>query len=590
MNINILTLLKAGLIDDLDHHFSRFIVQKEKRTLSGAELTVIEIGCALISRQISKGNICLSEKDLEILKGEAGILGDGFPSWEEMCRIFIGAQWCTDGTEPKPVVFDGERFYLYRYWNYENRLASAIMKMSVEKNLFSQRYGDASEMAENMFKNSSSGILQLKAVQGVFRNRFNVITGGPGTGKTTVIAKIISILWKLFPDSVVKLAAPTGKAAARINESISGAVEQMQGAIDPEVSEKLKKLSGSSIHRLLGWTSKPGVFRHSIDNPIEADLLIVDEASMVDLALMSLLLEAVKPDASIVLLGDKDQLTSVEAGNVLGDIFYAASLGYINSSTVTEFTESYRFKKGTGIGELANVVNTGISEEKMTDILKNTGIGSVDHIDPEDNHFVEKMSSIIVEKYSDIFLRDDNEKVFDRFEKFRILCATRKGKTGVEEINRFAEKVLKKRDLIPENDIWYHGRPVMVLENDYNLELYNGDCGLILESDGEKRAVFRGGQTGFRTFPVSVLPQIETVYAMTVHKSQGSEYDSVMIIFPDRDTPVLTKELVYTAVTRAKKQITIISEMKLFLLAASRSGVRSSGLVSSFKHYGKKTV
>lgn len=580
-------LLKSGLIDDLDYHFSGFITKKEKRTLSSDELNAIEVGTALISRQVSRGNICLSKKDLELLKVEFGIYGEFFPSWDEMCAVFTNSDWCSTKNELKPVVFDGERFYLYRYWNYENRLASAIVKMASEKSLFIEKFYEAESLAENIFGESVSKELQVKATQGVFKNRFTVITGGPGTGKTTVIAKIISILWKLFPEASVQLAAPTGKAAARINEAMSRSVGQMGDMLDTVTSDKLKKLNGSSIHRLLGWTSKPGVFRHNKENPIEADLLIVDEASMVDLALMSLLLDAVKPEASIVLLGDKDQLTSVEAGNVLGDIFIAASNGFINSSVVTEFTESFRFKSGTGIGELAKAVNANISEEKLDLLLKNFGNDTIKFIDSSEKNCFEFIESSVVENFADIFKKSSLEKVFEILDKFRILCASRKGRFGVEEINGFCEKVLRNIDLIKRDDIWYHGRPIMVLENDYDLELFNGDCGLILENEGRKKAVFRDSDSGFKTFPISVLPQVETVYAMTIHKSQGSEYENVMIILPDSDMPILTKELIYTAITRAKKRVTLICDKKLFCLAAFRSAVRSSGLVSAIKHYEK---
>lgn len=583
MDINILTLRKAGIIDDLDIHFSGFIMRKEKRDLKASELHVVEIGTALISRQISGGNICLCEKDLDTIKTGSGPAGEFLPLWSEMCAVFKDAPWCSDGSTVKPVVFDGERFYLYRYWSYESRLASIVKRMSLEEGRFNSKRNEASEIASVMFKGSASRDLQMQAVHGVFSRRFNVITGGPGTGKTTVIARIISIIWKLFPDAVIKLAAPTGKAAARINEALSFSSQQMEDKVDADILKKLNGLSGSSIHRLLGWTSKPGIFRHNSNEPLDADILIVDEASMVDLAIISLLLEALKSDASVVLLGDKDQLASVEAGNVLGDVFRAAAEGYIEQNTVTEFFESYRFQKGTGIGELSTAVHSGLSLQLLEKIaaLYSSEVKLFTTLN-------EKAVEKVVEWYSDVLQGSDYDKSFDAFEKFRMLCATRNGISGVEEVNRHIEKVLVSRKVVRADGPWYHGRPVMVLENNYDLELYNGDCGLIFDTPGGRKAFFRKGKGVFRTFPVSVLPKVETVYAMTVHKSQGSEFDSVMIVFPQKDVPLLTKELLYTAVTRAKTQITLIAEPELLCMASGRSAVRSSGLVSALKHKVKQ--
>lgn len=583
MDVNILTLYKAGIIDDLDLHFSRFILQKEKRDLTASGLHVIEIATALISRSIAAGNICLSEKDLEAVKAECGPSGEFLPSWSDICTLFKDAPWCSDGKLVRPVVFDGERFYLYRYWNYESKLAGMVKMMSSQPGMFNSKADEAADLASGMFRDSASYGLQMKAVTGVFSRRFNVITGGPGTGKTTVIARIISIIWKLFPGTVVRLAAPTGKAAARINEALSSSAQQMKDIVDADILEKLNGLSGSSIHRLLGWMSGKTVFRHNSDEPLDADILIVDEASMVDLAMMSLLLEAVKPGASVILIGDKDQLASVEAGNVLGDIFRAASEGYIERDAVTEFIESYRFRKGTGIGELAMSIREGLPAERLEAIAADHG-SEVRYL----SSINEKAAKKIVKWYENVMQCSDRDEAFDAFEKFRILCATRNGRNGVEEVNRYVEKMLGIKGIIKEDGVWYGGRPVMVLENNYELELYNGDCGLIFDVSGEKRAFFRRGKGVFRTFPVAVLPKVETVYAMTVHKSQGSEYDSVMIVFPQKDVPLLTKELLYTAVTRAKTEITLIAGIELLLTASGRSAVRSSGLVSALKRMEEK--
>lgn len=588
MNYNLATLLKLNLIEDIDYHFSRFILRKDERILSKQDLDTIEFGTALISRQISKGNICLSKNDLDLFRDEFGIYGKAIPSWDEMCRVFSGSAWCSTKGEKKPVVFDGSRFYLYRYWNYEHRLASRIVEMANEESRFSLRSDEAEKILFSIFGNEGEKSGHLKAAAGVFKNRFTVITGGPGTGKTTTIAKIVSVIWTLFPETKIKLAAPTGKAAARMNEALKGAVTQLGNEIEPEISEKLSELAGSSIHRLMGWTSKPGVFKHNEENPIVTDLLIVDEASMIDLALMSLMMDAVSEKASIILLGDKDQLTSVEAGNVLGDIYSASLKGSLKDSAVAELTKSYRFKDGSGIGELAKAVNQYLSEDELFSVFRKFDDGSVKFINSDKPGLKNEIEKYIIDGYSGIFRANNFEEAFDALDRFRILCTLRKGFNGVEEICRLSEDILRKNGFINDNGTWYHGRPVMILENNYDLELFNGECGIIFNVEGEKRAVFKSGGNSFKTFPVAILPKIETVYAMTVHKSQGSEYDSVLIILPEKETPILTKELIYTAVTRSKKGVVIIGDRKILNDSVKRSAVRNSGLADALNFLSKQ--
>ena len=550
MRYNLKTLLKANIIDDLDYHFSQFIVRKDERELTSEQLSNIEMTAALISRQIATGNICLESGNIPKIKEEFGIYSSSVPTWDEITDVCNAAKWCCSPGEDCPIVFDGKRLYLHRYFSFENDLASHIKKMSNDKSKF---------------------FPELK-------NRFTVITGGPGTGKTTRIAKIVSILWKKDPKLDIVLAAPTGKAASRMDEAVFRAVERLRNEIDEDISKKMTELKGSSIHRLLGWTSRPGVFRHNEENPLSTDVLIVDEASMVDLALMSRLVGALKKDASLILLGDKDQLTSVEAGNVLGDIYLAAKKGFIDPECVTELTESFRFNSDSGIGLLADSINKSCNAKELKEIFESNDDGSIELLSDGFSSEIREIAKRIERNYEALFRDNSFEEYFSILDSFKVLSSSRKGPGGIEEINKLAERIFKRKGLIPDYDPWYIGRPVMVLKNSYDLELFNGESGVVVEIDGVRRAVFRKGQNDFRTYPVSVLPEVETVYAMTVHKSQGSEYDEVMFIIPEREIAILSKELVYTAVTRARKKITIVSNAENLAKSLSKSAARSSGL------------
>jgi exodeoxyribonuclease V alpha subunit len=584
MKSDIYDLFKSGVIGDMDYHFGRFIARKEEESGNDIKRDVVELAAALISRQVSNGHICFSAQDFNNFIVDCPDNLKDLPSWDEMVGALKKCKSCSFGNKITPLVFDGKRFYLHRYWNYENRLAQAVLRMSKEESRYKDQIAEIEKNLSYMGGESDIDEGQHDAARNAFLNRFSVITGGPGTGKTTVVAKIIAALWKVSQNEKIVLAAPTGKAASRMNEALKNTVERMKDKIDEDVKEKILSLNGTSIHRLLGWTNKPGVFKHNGENPLDADLVIVDEASMIDLSLMSKLADAIPDKASLVLLGDKDQLASVEAGNVLGDICEAAQLGYIKDSVVSVLTKSYRFSMEDSIGRLATVVNDIAKNENVQNLFESCKDGSLQFFDPSESSLSAYLKKIVKEKFSDIFKPDTPENILKTLDKFRILCAVRKGLRGVEEMNRFAQTILYEEGLIREiKDEWYHGRPIMVTENNYNLELFNGDCGVVLETDSGKRAFFKGKQSETISFPVSMLQTVETVYAMTVHKSQGSEFDEISFIMPEKEVAILTKELVYTAITRAKNKVTVVSDKTLFQTSIKKSAVRNSGLVERFR-------
>ncbi|MGA2402303.1 MAG: exodeoxyribonuclease V subunit alpha, partial [Syntrophobacteraceae bacterium] len=436
---------------------------------------------------------------------------------------------------------------------------------------------------------------------------FCVISGGPGTGKTFTVAKILALLLEQPGAEKIRiaLAAPTGKAAARLQEAIKNSKEKLN------CRQEIKKLipeEASTIHRLLGSVPDSPYFRHNSENLLPAEVVVVDEASMVDLALLSKLVQAVPPSARLILLGDKDQLASVEAGAVLGDICdtgkaHGYSQKFCNAlkqvagenvacpteggdgpgirDSIIQLRRSYRFGAVSGIGEVSRAVNEGDGIRAM-ELMKS---GSSADIQWKELPRPETMPAVfkerIIEGFSPYLLEPDPAKAFDLFNKFRILCALREGPHGVHHMNLLVEQTLRDEGLIHRDGRWYAGRPVMITRNDYNLRLFNGDVGITLPDpklENELRVFFPAPDGSMRTFPPLRLPEHETVYAMTVHKSQGSEFDHVLFLMPDRSVPVLTRELVYTAITRAREKVEVWGKEEVFKAAISRRIERISGL------------
>jgi len=436
---------------------------------------------------------------------------------------------------------------------------------------------------------------------------FCVISGGPGTGKSTVIAKILALILEQAGDRKMRiaLAAPTGKAAARLQEAIQKGKEMLPA--EDHFKEAIIT-EASTIHRLLGTVAGSPYFRHNAENPLPVEVVVIDEASMVDLALLSKLVQAVPADARLILLGDRDQLASVEAGAVIGDI---CNTGHVHGFSgefckkieeitggridtipesgsepdirdcVVQLEKSYRFGKDSGIGALSRAVNRGDGDTAMS-LLKN---GEYDDIKwkvlPPPNVLERALRETVIECYKPYLKAEDPLKIFHLFERFRVLCALRKGPFGVSALNLLVEQVLKKEKLIDPDRPWYQGRPLLITRNDYNLELFNGDIGIILPdpaSNNDLRAFFMSANGLLRKFLPVRLPEHETVYAMTVHKSQGSEFDSVHLLLPDRDTPVLTRELIYTGITRARKGVEVWGTDRVFLKGVGRRTLRASGL------------
>jgi len=420
------------------------------------------------------------------------------------------------------------------------------------------------------------------------RRRLAVISGGPGTGKTTTVVKILALLQEQAlarsrePLRIV-LVAPTGKAAQRLGESIDGSLKALP------VSEAVKRsipTRASTIHRALGFMpATPTRFRHGVDRPLCADVVLADEASMIDLALMTKLVEAVAMDAHLIILGDKDQLSSIEAGAILGDIYDAQARSNSSASALAscmvELTKSYRYDEHSGIGALAGAINRGDPDAVMT-ILKGEGampygevaIASLDERYPFAGH----LGKAMVDGYRACLTASSVSERLQLMTRFRILCAHRRGPLGVDVLNGLAEQHLRRAGLLELNSSYYDGRPIMITRNDHQLGLFNGDVGVIHHGDTGVALAWFAGDDGPRALPPSRLPPHETVFAMTVHKSQGSEFDRVAVVLPSRASPILTRELVYTGVSRARSRVDIHGAEHVLCHALGRRIERGSGL------------
>jgi exodeoxyribonuclease V alpha subunit len=502
-----------------------------------------------------------------------------------------------------PLILDrGHRLYLARYWNYEKRLADqllALARSAIDPIDTKQLRADLDALFAHNATNTPDA-QKLAAAIAVLR-RFCIISGGPGTGKTSTVVRILAALQSQLPERPLRiaLAAPTGKAAARVQQSIRGQKARLN------VSEALRAVipdTACTLHRLLGANPESTSCRHGRNNPLPVDVVVVDEASMVDLALMAKLVDALPPNARLVLLGDKDQLASVEAGAVFGDLCLTA--GYSQdfaerveqasgirvdstalfaaglSDCVALLTVSHRFGADSGVGALARFINAGMTRQAME--LLTRGEQSDLAWNREGPRQAADLVARMEQGYRD-FLRTvsfdaEPNEVLQSLDRFRVLTAHRSGERGAAGVNRLFEQRLAALRLIPSSARWYAGRPVMITRNDYDLRLFNGDVGVALRRDGELRVYFEDADGRIRGFAPGRLPEHETVYAMTIHKSQGSEFEEILLLLPDADSRLLDRPMIYTGVTRARTRAEIWGSQAALEAALRRQPRRDSGL------------
>ncbi len=521
----------------------------------------------------------------------------------------------------QPLVYEKNRLYIRRYWHFEEELGEAIHallhKPVTEDN--DSVSGQAKQVIEQLFpklltdENDKNELdWQKIAVANALIHPFTIIAGGPGTGKTFTVTKILAALQSLSDTTLrIAMVAPTGKAAQRLNESIQKAksVLMMNNLMSDEVLNRIPD-TASTLHRLLGVIPGTHNFRYNEHRKLPFDVVLVDEISMIDLPLMTRLIRAIDEHCQIIMLGDADQLPSVAAGSILADLaprqlpgysldssqklcdltgFDIPVLGasnqdsYLSLDHLTVLQKSHRFDGGGEIGLLAKAVISGHSEQSWN--LLKQGKEQIEWIQSNSfSHWIEAM----VEQYfvplfhhkmeqntSDIQTIND---AFQQLNEFRFLAATRLGDQGVIAINDMVEQSLRSKGFITSRNEFYPGRPIMVTENHYNVGLYNGDTGLLWHNEqGKLQAVFPDNDS-VRWLSLGRLPKVETVYAMTIHKTQGSEFSHVGLVLPERDSLILSRELLYTGITRASKQLSLWGNWSIWNLGVRRKIERYSGL------------
>ncbi|MDI1230430.1 MAG: exodeoxyribonuclease V subunit alpha [Methylobacter sp.] len=623
--------ISQDCLSQLDRAFVRFLLEQDP----AASDLVLWAG-ALVSHQLGSGEVYL---DLEKLckQPELTLAIPGYealqPETDEALNGLSSLKACTleqwqaalsqsllvgSGYGNTPLVLDGNRLYLRRYWQYQQTLNIAIQqRLQPVRDILPAALQQPLQVLfpaspENPDWQKIACVLAL-------RSRFAIITGGPGTGKTTTLTKLLALLIELANDEsnnsrclTILLAAPTGKAAARVSESISQALGKL--AIAADIKQHIPK-KASTLHRLLGSHHDSRSYVHHRDNPLVADIVIVDEASMIDLEMMSALLDALPESAQLILLGDKDQLASVEAGSVMGDLCRGAeNAAYddqarewirqhagvtlskpvntgsaLNQQTIM-LRYSHRFDEHSGIGQLAKAVNNGNATQALAILNDPVQYQDLSHLvlnHPADKilkHLVTANVGVSVDGrpeqrqgygyYFDVIHKKrptDNtqyhqwaKQVLEAFDTFQVLCALRQGPWGVAGLNQRIEQWLFPNQ---KPTLWYEGRPVMITRNDYNLGLMNGDIGITLKDSSDKlRVAFPSDESGdevmIRWISPMRLPDVETAFAMTVHKSQGSEFNHVAMVLPETRSLVLTRELVYTGITRAKENFTLLESQK----------------------------
>jgi len=537
----------------LDVAFARFLSQRTG--FDAIQKQAFETIAMTASYEQNQGHSCIQIDD----KARALLLASGLVEPNP-----------NNQANPLPLVIEQDRLYLHRYWNYENRLALQIKAMTqaehpIEKlDALLDRYFDMSDETDD----------QREAAKMAAKQSFSIITGGPGTGKTFTVVKILALLQELAEQPLhIALAAPTGKAAMRLQESIGFSKAKLP--CSEAVKNRIPEIV-TTLHRLLGAIPPSPYFRHNADKPLVYDLVVVDEASMVDLALMSKLLDALKPGARLILLGDKDQLASVESGAVLADLAMAEAL----QNNVYTLKKSHRF--GGAIKELAEAVNFQ-QDDLAWQILSDGGDGAVQCLDEDLIDYVAAQQA----DYLQLIKADaEFERIFQAFSGFQVLCSNRQGKNSVADINDRVEQKLAEQRRIDLSGLWYPGRPVMVTQNNPALHLYNGDIGICMQdsfSAGKLMVFFQRADGSVKKYLPARVPHCETVFAMTIHKSQGSEFEEVLIVLPEAINPVLTKELLYTAITRAKKTIKLVAGEAVFTATVRQKIERVTGLVDKFK-------
>lgn len=600
---------------DIDRRFARMISALAR----DEDAEVIGCTAALLSRARAAGHSCIVMDEWAGCVVDAGGPLGTLPARAAWEQVLERSDIVGDGSSVTPLVHDGRgRVYLYRYWAAEQRVARAVIERARAAYDFAGGLAGLAGEFARMFPAAAGGDLDMQGVAAAaaLGGRLAVVSGGPGTGKTTTVARILALLATARPADRMTVAAPTGKAAARIGEALADELAHIE--IDDAVRARIPS-EAATLHRLLGARAD-GAFRYGPSRRLPYDVVVVDEASMVDLILIDALFAAVEPDARIVLLGDEDQLASVEAGFVFADLCRAARLpaGSVDTyvlpprlrrayraltggkpEAATEppgladvavvLRRNYRFGEDSEIGRLAAAVRAGAADAALA-LLAGCRAQARPAVtlraQPERPLDV---AAQLEPTWVALLEADDPAAALEILGRARILCAGRAGPWGTASINLAVERLLAARGgpstrAATGSGPWYRGRPVMITSNDYGVGLFNGDIGLCWpDADGRTRVWFPTLDGRPRAIAPARLPAHETAWAMTVHKSQGSEFESVVLLLPPGESRLCTRELVYTGLTRARRTLSIIADESVLRSAIEHRALRGSGLLESLR-------
>ncbi len=602
----LLAAVEQRLLRPLDVQFALMVAQNDP--------PAVKLAAALLSRDAGEGHVCLPLSRLsgdEALSGKAGEIRDrllaeaGAP--EDWPALLLASSAVSCGDAPAPMILCGDRLYLNRMWRNELTVARFFNEANRVLEMDEARLAST---LNALFPATGETDWQKVAAAVALTRRISVISGGPGTGKTTTVAKLLAALIQIedSPRCRIRLAAPTGKAAARLTESLGAALRKLPLT---DAQKALIPTEASTLHRLLGAQPGSQRMRYHAGNPLHLDVLVVDEASMIDLPMMSRLIDALPAHGRVIFLGDRDQLASVEAGAVLGDICALGEFGlYRRAGAGADPADRFAGAGGRGgyrgraerqfvpaakelslrqslrHRELARAVNAGARAE-----VKATLRQPFDDIALHPLSTTEEYEAMLgaaqqgYERYLQLRReRAEPQAMLAAFSEFQLLCALREGPYGVSGVNERLEQRLNRQRAIalPRHSRWYDGRPIMISRNDSALGLFNGDIGIALERNGELRVWFLMPDGAIKSVQPSRLPEHDTAWAMTVHKSQGSEFEHAALILPARSVPLVTRELVYTAITRAKRRLSLYADEQVLSQAIVTRTERRSGLAEIF--------
>jgi exodeoxyribonuclease V alpha subunit len=568
------TFNQAGVLRAADVH-----VAARLGALAGEQDDAVLLAAALTVRSTRHGSVVLdldtapattSREDAEV-SGPDVVDLPWPPGWVERCAA---SPLVADGG---PLRISGSRLWLGRYADQEEQLARDLLARVAD------RPGDLDPTVlagglDRLFP-SPADADQRAAATICATHRVSVLAGGPGTGKTTTVSRLLALLLEQHPGDRVALAAPTGKAAARLAEAVRSSTRDLAAGD----RERLGDLPALTLHRLLGW--KPGArnrFRHDAGNRLPYEIVVVDESSMVSLTLMARLLEALRPATRLILVGDPDQLASVEAGAVLGDLVAAGDPRL--QAGVATLAVNRRFAAAESITELARAIRTGDGAAALA-VLRSgseqvSWVELPDDAPPTEPHLAALRAEIcdVGDELVAAALAGDAVGALAALDRHRLLCAHRTGPRGVQRWGDLAAGwVGERHPVVPRADGRHLGEPLLVTANDHEVRLYNGDTGVVVRQGAGMVAVFGRGGEPVRV-PLGRLGAVRPVHAMTVHRSQGSQFDHVTLVLPPADSPLGTRETLYTAVTRARSRVRVIGSAEAFLAAVGRSAARATGL------------